>query len=383
VQESARARAQEARRLRGGVAKEGQLTGYWDAFGLADARDALQALWDHVEACEGQAISEVIEAELGKDPKELFEEWDSTPFAAASLGQVHRARLGDAELAVKVQYPGIQDALASDIKSRHRIRKLAGSALAQGLDEAALYSLREAILGELDYLREAAACDRFREAFQSESSISIPEVRPELSTARVLTMARAPGKPLTEAQSMTQKERDAAAATILRFSWTGPLKLRLVHADPNPGNFLLEAEKVWFLDFGCTLKLEQEQSEAERRLWSTLLHHDIFESAELFRLALVQGGLVPNIRALTRQSYHTWEELVTRPYRENGLFEWTPRYAEDLLRATHNVCGTDLVWLRGPHALLWRARLGTAATLGMLKAKVDAKSILRQVLEDG
>lgn len=385
VTERTRARATEARKLRGGVAKRDQLIGYWGSFSLAEeAREALASLWDSVDAIPWEAVKSLVEEELGAQPQAYFDSFSKEPIAAASLGQVHTASVAGKHYAVKIQYPGIDDALRSDAGAQAQVRKLAGPALSAALDGEAIDALRSAILSELDYRAEAASLRTFATAFERDQDVSIPEVDRDRTSSRVLTMTMCQGLPLARAHVLSEDARSGAAATILRFSWHGPLCHGLVHADPNPGNFLLSEQhrgRVAFLDFGCVARLSERERRREAALWSSLLHDDVFAVAENFRHALIEQGLVRDIQALSRQSYRRWEELVTAPYRSETPFFWNHHYAHRLLEATHKVCGTGLLCLRDHQAILWRARIGTVATLGLLEASVPARAILRSALE--
>jgi len=148
-EEAARVLAAQAGRLKGGLAKVAQLAAYDPGATLggrsgatAAARSVLGGLWDHAPAVSAGAIAKVIEDDLGKAPQALFAHWDSVPLASASLGQVHAARLHDGtEVVIKVQYPGVADALRADLDDAAFVRKLAGSEVGRSLDDEALLSL--------------------------------------------------------------------------------------------------------------------------------------------------------------------------------------------------------------------------------------------------
>jgi predicted unusual protein kinase regulating ubiquinone biosynthesis (AarF/ABC1/UbiB family) len=382
---SARALASEARRLRGGVGKSAQLAGYLDAFDLeADVRAALATLWDHMEPAGAEIIEEVVRAELGAPPAALFTRWEAEPFAAASLGQVHAATGADGiEYAVKVQYPEAAAVLDDDLRGDRLVRRLAGTALGGRLSGPAIEALRGAIHRELDYRAEAAASARFQRAFAGDPDIVIPTVIPERSAGRVLTMHRVRGQSLPEVAAGPEPLRAAAAAAILRFAWTAPLRHGLVHGDPNPGNYLVlpgPPAKVAFLDFGCAAELDETTRDGERTLWRALLHRDVFAASERFRQALHAQGMIPNPRSFGEDAYREWEDLVTAPVRARSAFPWTADHAIRLLAATRRVVGAELLQIPAPLVLLWRQRLGVAAVLAMLGAPADARAALEQAL---
>jgi predicted unusual protein kinase regulating ubiquinone biosynthesis (AarF/ABC1/UbiB family) len=384
VRTEAWALGDEAAKLGAGMLKIAQVAGYLESFDLdADVRVALAALWDRAPAVPASAVAAVVRDELGAPPAELFERWTEQPLASASLGQVHAATGADgAEYAVKVQYPEVADALRADLASRGIVGRLAGTDIGKRLDAQAIERLRDAVLAELDYRLEAAAAERFRDALAGEPDMVVPAVDRARSSMRVLTMERIRGATIHETARAPVEVRRAAAGAILRFSWLAPLRHGLVHADPNPGNYLVldEPARVAFLDFGCTGELEPAEREGERALWKGLLHHDVFSAAETFRVGLARGGLLRDVSVLFQQPYRDWERLVTAPYTSRERFAWTADYAATLIDATRQMVHEGLLRLPGPRLLLWRQRLGVAAVLGMLDADVDARAAMTAAL---
>src|SRR6185503_6016576 len=135
----------------------------------AQARAVLGGLWDHVPAISAGAIAAVVEQDLGKAPQALFAQWETAPIAAASLGQVHAAKLHDGtDVVVKVQYPGVADKLREDLDDADFLRKLSGAEIGRTLDADALRTLATAVRGELDYRAEAAAQMKFAAAWADD-----------------------------------------------------------------------------------------------------------------------------------------------------------------------------------------------------------------------
>src|SRR5262245_1052723 len=167
---AADALAREAGQLKGGMAKVAQLIAYsagGDAGG--DAGAALARLGARAPAMGAADIARVVEEDLGRPPQALFARWDTAPMAAASLGQVHAAVGHDGtEYAVKVQYPGIAEALAADVESDGFMRRLAGLPIGRSLAPPALAAIRAAVLGEVDYTAEADALERAAAAWAGD-----------------------------------------------------------------------------------------------------------------------------------------------------------------------------------------------------------------------
>src|SRR5262249_10273369 len=155
--------ATQAGRLKGGLAKVAQLAAYDPGASLgrgrgasSGARAVLGGLWDQAPGISAGSVAAVVEHDLGEAPQALFGHWEASPIAAASLGQVHAAKLHDGtDVVVKVQYPGVADSMRADLDDDGFVRRLAGAEIGRSLDEAALRALADAVRGELDYRLEA------------------------------------------------------------------------------------------------------------------------------------------------------------------------------------------------------------------------------------
>jgi predicted unusual protein kinase regulating ubiquinone biosynthesis (AarF/ABC1/UbiB family) len=396
-EEAARALATQAGRLKGGLAKVAQLAAYDPGATLGrragatpQARAVLGGLWDSVPAVSAGAIAGVIEQDLGKAPQALFAHWDPVPIAAASLGQVHAAKLHDGtDVVIKVQYPGVAEKLRADLDDAGFMRKLAGAEIGRSLDEDALRTLGDAVRGELDYRAEAAAQMKFATAWQDDKVLRIPRVVGELSSERVLTMIRAKGKPMVEvAASGTADVRAQAASAIYKFAWGSPLAHGLLNADPNPGNFLVEVEAdghalVWCLDFGCAFELPETVRDIDREIWWGLLDEEQVAGAERFRVALAKAGLLRRTDSLASVVHREWEAALAQPLATHGNFHWNAAYAATFAETTARVLAAGGVHLPANVMLLWRQRLGVAAVIGMLDAKASFRRVLFELIGSG
>jgi len=254
----ARRTAVYAAELRGGIAKIGQLASCRpDLVGPIWAAE-LAKLQDEVPPVDAAAIRARIEAELGKSIAELFAEFDDVPLAAASLAQVHAAKLLDGtRVVVKVQVPGIEDVIAADIAALKTIASTVGEI--PGTDLPTLTT-------ELDYIAEADAL------WSYSGGVAIPKPHAALSTARVLTMTRIDGERLTTwLERMTSDgkfvERDRLLGELVSEVAAQILVRGQVHADPHPGNFLVTPrDELALLDFGCMLELSKADRAAYARL---------------------------------------------------------------------------------------------------------------------
>jgi predicted unusual protein kinase regulating ubiquinone biosynthesis (AarF/ABC1/UbiB family) len=255
-----------AAELRGGIAKIGQLASCRpDLVGPIWASE-LATLQDEVPPVDAGAIRARIEAELGKKIEDAFAEFDDVPLAAASLAQVHAAKLLDGtRVAVKVQVPGIEDIIAADVASLKMIASTVGEL--PGIDLATLAGeLTRALEVELDYQAEADALWSF------SGGVVVPRPVAALSTKRVLTMTRIDGQRLTSWLEHMTDDGDLAERDRLIGELVGEVAQQIlvrgqVHADPHPGNFLVTPSgELALLDFGCMLELTKDERSAYARL---------------------------------------------------------------------------------------------------------------------
>lgn len=224
-----------------------------------------------------------FQQELCALPQDLYAQFQSTSFAAASLGQVHRARSKEGmELAVKIQYPGIASAIQSDMRLLRQILR----AYALGRDNLPAPEVMDRVLDdiesklheELDYEHEAAQVAWFHQAVSTSvalaSRIAIPQVVNELSTKRILSMEMLEGLHLDAwlATHPTQELRDHFGQILFDWFWYSLSQLRRLHADPHPGNFLFMADqRLAVLDFGCTKAIAEDFPARIARHFAALL----------------------------------------------------------------------------------------------------------------
>ncbi len=210
----------------------------------------------------------LMESELGGRLSTVFAEFDETPIAAASIGQVYRARThAGAEVAVKVQYPGIAEAVETDLRNMNILLPLV-KRLAPGLDVKAIAGeLRERIGEELDYEIEAQNQRAVSRAFRGHPFIRVPGVDTALSTRRVLVTEYVEGRPFSAVKQLPEAERDRFAEICFRFFFGLLTREGIAAGDPHPGNVLLAPdETLVFLDFGLVRRVDPNYLEGERAL---------------------------------------------------------------------------------------------------------------------
>jgi predicted unusual protein kinase regulating ubiquinone biosynthesis (AarF/ABC1/UbiB family) len=282
--------------MKGAAMKIGQLASFIDTEFIPDEyrdlyQDKLAKLRTEAPSMPWKKVKSVVEEEWDGEPiEELFEDFEHDAAAAASIGQVHRAVLPDGRrVAVKVQYPGIAEALRADLQNAQMLIRMA-KALAPGLDaRAAAEELKERVLEELDYEYEAQNQRTFARAYRGHPFIYVPDVITRLSRRRVLVTEWVDGEGFDYVKEQSQEERDRFGEIVFRFCFGSVYHLQHFNADAHPGNYLLmEDGKVAFLDFGMTKQLDKEQIELEITAIAAAYDND----PERLRTALHDLGFV-------------------------------------------------------------------------------------------
>lgn len=253
-------------KMRGIAAKVGQIASYVDGVipeqGGETYQRALSNLRQSAMTSPFPEVKSLVEEELGAPIERLFTSFEEAPFASASIGQVHRAKLEDGRhIAVKVQHPGIGRAVDADLKSAKMLEPLAGLAAGRKVDsKLVLEEISMRLREELDYTLEADRQDHFRSVHAGDPKIRIPAVIRERSAKRVLATELASGTTLEDAGTRSEAERRAFAETLWRFVFKGNLVGKMFNADPHPGNYLFgEDGVVTFLDFGCVEPIAEDR----------------------------------------------------------------------------------------------------------------------------
>jgi predicted unusual protein kinase regulating ubiquinone biosynthesis (AarF/ABC1/UbiB family) len=307
--------------------KAGQLASFLPAREPDAALALLGRLQDQGAAFAYEEIAKVVEAELGARPEECFERFERRPFAVASIGQVHRARLDGCEVAVKVQYPGIEEAIRQDFAVLGPLMRL--GTFGTGLDlKVLLGELRERIAEECDYRKEAAHQQLFAGILSAVPFARVPAVIPERSGRRVLTMKFDDGLDYRRFRATaSQGARNRAGETIFRAALEACYVRCVCNGDPQPGNYLFGPDgSVTFLDFGCVRRIPEEKVALWRRLVETVLADDYRGCREAF-----EGlGFVSDRRRFDWK--HQWGILkkVHGVHASRVPFRFTHRFMEEL-----------------------------------------------------
>ena len=286
--------------MRGAAMKVGQMMSMVEFDGLPeDQRDELQhrlaALRDNVPPVAFADLEKLMRREFGGPLERVFSEFDERAFAAASIGQVHRATTVDGDdVAVKIQYPGVAEAVETDLRNAMLLVPLV-KRLAPGLDAKALaVEMRERVGDELDYEFEAQNQRRIERLMRGHPFVRVPRIRTDLSTRRVLVSEYVEGQRFEAVRRADEGQRDRYGEIVFRLYFGLLYRDRVALGDPHPGNYLLCADgRVCFLDFGLLRDVDGARVAAERAIALAVREQD----AAGLKAALLDGGYLPAGRA--------------------------------------------------------------------------------------
>jgi predicted unusual protein kinase regulating ubiquinone biosynthesis (AarF/ABC1/UbiB family) len=330
-----------------------------------------------------ELVAEVVERELSSPPEVAFASFDDEPMAAASIGQVHRARTQDGrDVAVKVQYPGVDEAIKADLQNADMLFQTV-AAMFGGFDPRAL--LEEVVARmteEFDYTREAANQQHFADLYRGHPFVKIAEVVPEYSATRVLTSELVGGRGFYDVLDDPQDARDRYGEIISRFANGSILVDGVFSGDPHPGNYIfMDDGRICFLDFGLIKRLEGSEISLVRAPGLAVLNRDPTElEASLRAMDIIAPDAEVNRERL-------WQlfNVMLRPIVDDAPFRYTRKIVGDAFR---DVALPDSPYrdvqdiLKFPAMLLmWqRYTFGTAAVLGHLEAEANWHRISRELL---
>lgn len=239
--------------MKGLMMKLGQILSFVDETIPPEYRNSLARLQRAAPPMSAPLVNEVIRAELGAKPDRIFGAFDDEPVASASIGQVHKATLRDGrEVAIKIQYPGVDDAIRADLQNMKTLYALISVAWKNLDPEPVLAELRERIWDELDYRYEAENQRRFHRIYARHPFIHVPEVISELSTRRILTQEFVKGRSFYDVLDAPQAIRNLYGETIYRFVFGSMHLFGMFNGDPHPGNYFFHDDgSVTFVDYGA------------------------------------------------------------------------------------------------------------------------------------
>ena len=367
--------------LKGGAMKFGQALSLFESVLPDDVaapyRAHLARLQDSAPPMPTARVHAVLAREMGKDWRQLFRRVDPLPAAAASIGQVHKGVWADGQqVAIKVQYPGADEALRSDLRQIGRMSKVFAP-LAGGMDVGPLVDeLVERVSEELDYTLEAASQQQAAEGFDGHREFCVPKVL--VATPKVMVSEWIDGAPLSTVASWPQSERNAVALRYVRFLFAGPSIVGLLHADPHPGNFKIMSDgRLGVVDFGLVARLPDGLPRAMGRILRIAMNGDARQVAEGLR---EEGFVASDIDAEDLLDYLSpFVEPAKVPEFEFNRDWMRKQFLR--VRDPHASGGAGMKLNLPPsYLLIHRVWLGSIAVLAQLNAKAAFAEVLEEFL---
>ncbi len=372
--------------LKGAFMKLVQMLSMRDDILPGEALEVLSVVQSQVPPMDYSEIRGQLESELGGEPDSLFRSFDREAFAAASLGQVHRATLHSGEpVVVKVQYPGVEETVDQDLRNikalLNAFTMVGRDVMQQEIDHREVFhELEERLSEELDYENEARNNQRFRTMFATDPEVEVPRVVEELSSRRVLTMGFLEGYPFADVlkPGVDQELKDWVALKFYRILWRQIFEFGVVHTDPHPGNYIVTFHPhLGMLDFGSIRILPAKIRKAYLGLAIGMLEEDGDGMADcLLKLGFIgkKDDPAPMIRIL---------QIFCAPILQDR--EYNPR-EYDTMETTMEIAqiGFENRLFRSPgHRLfLGRALVGLDSYLKQLGTVCNYHRVFAECVED-
>jgi len=306
--------------MKGAAMKVGQLLSIDPQILPPEIRDALGTLQQNAPPMPWEVVEREVSAALGGGIGDHFSEFEKDPLGAASIGQVHRAvtRAGQ-RVAVKVQYPGIADTIDSDVKNLGSVLQMAKLVLPGARIEDYLEELRQVLHKEADYTQEAQNLVHYAKVFSVFSYARVPKPYLELTRRNVLTMEMMEGRKFDAVlEALSPSDRDALATRFLDMFMRMFHELSTLHADPHPGNFLVDGDgNIILLDFGCVREFEPAFADAFTNVMRAQWKANADRLVEYYQKA---GFLIP--KGLDGEVLYEWQDIVLEPFLKAGPFDF-------------------------------------------------------------
>ena len=377
--------AEQLSQLRGAAMKLGQMISM-------DAGDMLPPEWtailarlrDNAYHMPPAQLDRVLAAEWGRDWRRRFAHFQAHPIAAASIGQVHRARLPSGEeLAIKVQYPDVRDSMDSDVDNVATLLRVSGL-IPKELDIVPLLGeAKRQLREEADYLREGAMMERYAERLAGDPAFVVPKLYPELTTANVLAMDFLSGVPVESLETAPQEVRDGAMRSLVAQVLRELLDWGLMQTDPNFANYRWQPDtgeenggRLVLLDFGATREVPAATAEGYRRLLAAVLSGD---RAAVRGAALSAGFLGEAAVARHEGPVDRMIDAILGELARGDPFDFGDRAFVSTLRDEGVSLARDReTWHLPPADTLFVQRKisGTALLAARLKARVEVRALV-------
>ena len=378
---------ESSRELRGAFMKLIQMLSMRSDLFPTEVLDILSVVQSSIPPMDYDLIRTQVKNELGQDPERLFKRFEKKAFAAASLGQVHRAQLKSGEeVVVKVQYPGVAATVGQDLKNLKALLQvftlILRDVLRQNFDATEIYQeIEERLQEEVDYVNEAHNVAIFQRLFAADNEVIIPQVYPDFSSRRVLTLEFIDGYKLQDILSpgVDRELKDWVAIKYFEITWQQICSFGALHTDPHPGNYLITYHpKIAMLDFGSVRFFPDDIREGYRMLAQAVLDRDEETMARCFlQLGYLDPGDDP--APLVRIMY-----LVFEPVLEDREYDPQDFHSVDKAREVTNISVQNRIFKVPGHRLfLVRALLGLESYVQQFSTVTNWHRIFRKCVQAG
>ncbi len=317
--------AQTLGEMKGAVMKVGQIASQVKDLLPKEVAEALEILQKESPPMPYDMIRRQLIRSLGDDPENLFGHFEHEPFAAASIGQVHRATTKDGvECVVKIQYPGVKESCESDLKHLRRALKLAGLVkVSDEIIEETFAEIKRTLFEELDYEHEGENVKFFYEYYKDHPKIVTPQLIESLSTDKILTLTYVPGDSIKEVKTPRYSQQTINELGMLIFDTIGRqiYELKRVHSDPHPGNFAFRPDGTLVIyDFGAVKCIDEDVL----RKYRALARDAFAGKVDLIDQHLCDIGVrIPKSGAIDTGYYQEWLDIIMEPFGDYTPYDFS------------------------------------------------------------
>jgi predicted unusual protein kinase regulating ubiquinone biosynthesis (AarF/ABC1/UbiB family) len=374
--------------MKGVLMKAGQMISFIFESLPEDAQAALATLQADAAPMAPTLAANVVEEELGQPPERAFLDWNDLPAAAASIGQVHRATTHDGrDVAVKVQYPGVHEAIEADLDAAETMYAVFSAMMLKGLDAKGLVDeLRDRMREELDYRHEAENLATFADLFAGHPWVRVPTLVPDCSAGRVLTTEWIDGMNFDEFRASASDDTKQRAGEVLwRFAQFAVNQHGIFNGDPHPGNYKFHHDgSVTFLDYGLVKRWQPGEWELLRPSLDAIV---IDRDPERLAHAMETSGFLPHGHGLDPQLVFDYVSSPYRPYLTDE-FEFSREWMIETLGRIFDINGPharviEALNMPASFVILDRVVWGVSAILGKLEIKGPFRGMLLEYIADG
>jgi len=373
--------------MKGAVMKVGQIVSQVKDLLPSEIAEALESLQKESPPMPYNLIRQQVIRSLGDDPQTLFSHFDTEPFAAASIGQVHRAITKEGvECVVKIQYPGVKESCDSDLKQIKRLFKMAGLVrISKDAMDKIFHEIRTMLHEELDYQNEADNILFFAEHYKNHPYVQVPNLIKSLSTDTILTLTYLEGDSLTNLDESvyTQEKRNQLAYRLFETMGQQMFNLRVMHCDPHPGNFACRPDGTLIIyDFGAVKRVSAEAINHHRQLVT-----DIFDGrTDTIDKCLTDIGVRPDNGSVVPESYYQEWLNITMPMFSSDTpydFGTTDVHIKSMQKVRTDALKYIGAFQPSPESMqINRVLTGHYWTMVNLKAKVALRPLIQTILLD-